>query len=93
MSEELKYLKKVIGTATDEIADMVPKIDEYRAKEVNKYYREKELDWGPDAVKLQIYKNRVRVVDLFLPGLKRFLVSVGALPSSATDGGNERDIP
>jgi hypothetical protein len=90
---EMDYLRKVISSAIEELAEMVPEIEEYRAKQVNKFYREKELEWGGDPVKMEGYKNRVRIVDIILPHLKSFLSRVGALPASALERGDETQIP
>lgn len=52
------------------VADIIPELEKYRAKNVNKYYREQET---PDCeyVKTERYKNRVRQVDIILPALKK----------------------
>ena len=71
MSDDLKDL------IVSFVVDIVPKIEHYRAKNVNKYYRESEISYGADPQKLEKYKNRVRVVDIFLPGLKGILSKAG----------------
>jgi hypothetical protein len=70
--------------------EAVPRLEEYRGKNVNKYYREKE---SPDAeyTKCERYKNRVRFVDCFLPAMKAVLKGAGVL--LAADEPDEREIP
>ncbi len=58
-------------------ADVLPAVEEYRQKQVNKYYREKELEYGGEFQKLERYKNRVRIVDIFLPTIKKKIVEAG----------------
>jgi len=74
------------------VADVVPELESYRKKQVNKFYRESEIEWGADPVKLECYKNRVRVVDVFLPRLRSFLEANDFLPRG-TNHDDEIDIP
>jgi len=67
MDEATKLIVKMIE-------GLVPRIEQYRAKQVNKYWREKELDFGGEYQKLERYKNRVRVCDIFLPVLREVVV-------------------
>jgi hypothetical protein len=57
---------------------VVPNLEEYRMKNVNKYYREKE---SPDAeyTKMERYKNRVRFVDCILEPAKKVLREAGIM--------------
>lgn len=66
--------------------EVLPKIEEYREKNVGKYYAEQNTEYGGEYFKMEKYKNRVRVVDIFLAPLKDMLRSAGVLPHS-----NERD--
>ena len=68
----------------DFLEEVLPKVEEYRAKQINKYYREKELDWGGDSGKMERYKNRVRIVDTFLGPLKKLV--------TGTDSVSEKNI-
>lgn len=83
MDKELKDL--VLGF----IAEIVPKIEHYRAKNVNKYYRESEISYGADPQKLERYKNRTRLVDIFLPALKEVLLKEGVHTLEIKDEGGE----
>jgi hypothetical protein len=71
------------------LCEIVPNLEEYRAKNVNKYYREKELPYS-DYVKRERYKNRVRFVDTFLGPLRKYLERSGVLRAAEN---NEQDIP
>ncbi|MBW8001682.1 MAG: hypothetical protein FVQ80_06630 [Planctomycetes bacterium] len=74
----------------DFLGEVLPNLEEYRAKQVNKYYREKELEWGGDSTKMEKYKNRVRVVDTFLGPLKSMLTKYGPFPVITDE--DQRDI-
>lgn len=69
---------------TQLVADVLPRLEQYRAKNVNKYHRENE---SPDReyTKCERYKNRVRVVDIFLDPIKTFLVNRGVIKQLATE--------
>lgn len=51
-------------------------VKEYRQKQVNKYYREKELEYGGEYLKLEKYKNRVRIIDMFSEPAKELFISI-----------------
>lgn len=73
------------------LEEVLPRLEEYRAKNVNKYYREQE---SPDCeyTKTERYKNRVRIVDCFLKPAKEVLTSAGVLRADGNDV-DEREIP
>lgn len=80
---------ELLKHAVEFVSSILPKIEEYRAKNVNKYYREAEQEYR-EYTKMERYKNRVRVVDIFLPSLKTFLKESGV---SIHSDEVEREIP
>jgi hypothetical protein len=68
-------------------AAILPNLEAYRQKNVNKYHREKELEFA-EYTKLERYKNRVRIVDIFLEPLRQFLKDVGMI---RVEGSTEDD--
>lgn len=84
-----KFTKTFIGTCLKKI---VENAEEYRAKNVNKYYREKELEHGGVYPVLEKYKNRVRVVDIFLEPAKILIEAIFG-PSTNANGAPQKDIP
>jgi hypothetical protein len=71
------------------VEEIIPRLEEYRAKNVNKYWREKELEYS-DYIKREKYKHRVRWVDCFLDPLKNFLVRSGVMIKKEAE---QKDIP
>lgn len=57
------------------IKDVLPNVEKYREVQINKYHREKELEYGGEYSVLEKYKNRTRIVDMFLPALRRIAQS------------------
>lgn len=74
------------------LSEVLPDVEAYRKRQVNKFYREKELEWGGEPVKMERYKHRVRVIDLFLPAVKKMLVKKSFITVTDEDVA-ERDIP
>jgi 23S rRNA C2498 (ribose-2'-O)-methylase RlmM len=70
--------------------EILPKLEEYRSKNINKYYREKE---SPDCeyTKTERYKNRVRVADIFLDPIRNVLSDAGFLQANTEP--DEQEIP
>lgn len=73
------------------VESVLPNVEQYRQKNVNKYYAEKNMEHGGEYSKMEKYKNRVRIVDIFLAPLKEYLKRVGSLPGSGTD--QDQTIP
>jgi hypothetical protein len=88
--EEQQFIP--LADAVEFISKVVNNLELYKHKNVNKYYREKELEHGGEYEKMERYKNRTRVVDIFLIPLKDFLVAHGAGEKSKTDSSFEREI-
>ncbi len=65
--------EKTEPTIVDLIEAILPSVEKYRSKQMNKYHREKEMDYGGEHSKMEKYKNRTRVVDIFLPALNKFV--------------------
>jgi hypothetical protein len=55
------------------LEEIIPKVEHFRAKNVNKYNAEKSTEYGGEYQKMEKYKTRVRVTDIFLPSLKKFV--------------------
>lgn len=72
------------------VQDVLPKLENYRQKNVNKYWREMELEFT-EYTKAERYKNRVRVVDCFIQPLQQFLVNIGASTSTTTTDQDEEE--
>jgi len=87
--EDLKNIRDLAKGSTNPVAkldalfnffeEVLPNIEEYRAKNIGKYYAEENLPYGGEYQKLEKYKNRVRVVDTFLKPLIRMLRSSGVI--------------
>ncbi len=60
--------------------EVLPRIDSYRAKNLNKYHREKELEFS-EYTKMERYKNRVRIIDIFLPALRKLYKNLTNRPT------------
>ena len=54
-------------------------LDKYREAQCRKYFAEKNAEHCGDYVKLERYKNRVRIVDTILPHMERFLHDLGVI--------------
>ena len=57
-------------------------LEEYRESNCRKYYAEKGTltdDYIGDYVKMERYKNRVRMVDAVLPSVEQFLFDLGII--------------
>jgi len=67
------------------LKDLVPKIEKYRMKNVTKYNAESAGEHGGEYSVKEKYKNRVRVVDIFLPTLKIFVESYHSISSEKKD--------
>jgi len=61
------------------VEDVSTELEQYRETQCRKYYAEKNTEHMGDYVKLERYKNRVRVVDCFLDPLERFLFNCGVM--------------
>lgn len=53
--------------------------NEYRDAQCRKYYAEKSTEHLGDYTKLERYKNRVRLIDVFLKPLEQFLSDCGVI--------------
>lgn len=73
------------------LESILPNIEQYRQKNVNKYYAEERLEHGGEYSVKEKYKNRVRIVDIFLAPLKEYLARAGSLPGSITE--KDQTIP
>jgi hypothetical protein len=69
-----------VDALIDMMADVLPRLEAYRSKNVNKYHRESELEFR-EYSKMERYKNRVRQVDIILEPMKKFLTRVGRIPA------------
>jgi hypothetical protein len=57
----------------DAFEECIPRIEQYREKQITKYNAEKSTEYGGEYTKLEKYKNRVRIIDVFLPALKKLV--------------------
>lgn len=73
------------------LEEAVPLLEQYRATNVNKYWREKDVKPHSDYVKRERYKNRVRFVDCLLPPARKVLKEAGVMMGD--DSQDESAIP
>ena len=59
----------LLAAASRFVDNIIPKIEIYREKQVAKHDAEKALEYS-EYTKVERYKHRVRIVDIFLPALK-----------------------
>ena len=57
----------------DSVKKIIPRVERYREKNVTKYNAEAAGEHGGEYSVKEKYKNRVRVVDIFLPIAKEFV--------------------
>lgn len=79
-SDMLTQEKRFVLSVTQFAEEVLPLIEEYRQKNVNKYHRERDLEFS-EYTKMERYKNRVRICDIVLLPLRQFLMNVGVLRS------------
>ena len=73
----------------ESIKKAIPRVEAYRAKNVTKYNAESANEHGGEYSVKEKYKNRVRVVDIFLPIAKEFVESYYKLSASKKDNSIE----
>jgi hypothetical protein len=83
-------MEEIARKVGDCIEEVIENLEDYKKKNVNKYYREEESEYC-EYRKLDLYKNRSRVVDCVLGPLKSLMTACG-LDSPATDA-SEKEIP
>lgn len=73
----------------ESLKKIIPKVEQYREKNVTKYNAELANEHGGEYSVKEKYKNRTRIVDLFLPVAKEFVESYYKVVASKKDNSIE----
>ena len=69
----------------DSVKKIIPRVERYREKNVTKYNAEAAGEHGGEYSVKEKYKNRVRIVDIFLPVAKEFVEAYYKLNAAKKD--------